>query len=160
VRNWSGHCGHPSALLSPTKPSVNICPTQASNDTQESTGNWAQFLLSGSCCLAFPMYFLVFFPFSSLFQLPIISVTRCMLNWKVWSWKVIIYDSFPASAYLNRAPYGVLPLCTIFLTTTPCANTRLLNDLISCFWLKQLLTLWGNRKHLAGRTAGDSAAWF
>lgn len=50
---------------------------------------------------------------------------------KFGAWEVLRCDSFPKSAYLNRAPYGVLPACPVFLTTTPCANTRLLNDFIS-----------------------------
>lgn len=51
---------------------------------------------------------------------------------KFGAWKVMCCDSFPLSACLNRAPYGVLPSCPVFLTTTPCANMRLLHDLISC----------------------------
>lgn len=102
---------------------------------QGDTGDGAWLLPSGSCCLAFPI---LGSSLCLLFELPIISVAGCMLSWKVWSLESHHYDSFPASAYLNRAPYGALPLCTIFLTTTPCANIRLLNDLISCFWLKQL----------------------
>lgn len=61
---------------------------------------------------------------------------------KFGAWEVLRGDSFPVSAYLHRAPYGVLSSCPVFLTATPCANMRLLNDFISGLPLQSLPIYW------------------